>query len=91
MEAGVAKKKSAKTTKKTGAKRSAKASAKGSQTRGSAKRETLSRGGKDIAYAKRRPDGTFKEIDDVGGSLAADRRRAAKTKVKGGYGDQGDR
>jgi hypothetical protein len=58
--------------------------------RGSQKRETLSRGGKDIAYAKRRADGTFKEIDDVGRSLSADRRRKAKKKVKKGYGDQGD-
>ena len=33
---------------------------------------------------------TFKESDDVGKSLAVDRRKRAKTKVKPGYGDQGD-
>ena len=69
------------------AKKAKKAKAK----RGSQKRETLSRGGKDIVYAKRRADGTFKEIDEVGRSLSADRRRKAKKKVKKGYGDQGDR
>jgi hypothetical protein len=41
----------------------------------------LSRGGKNIAYAKRRADGTFKELDEVGRSLSADRRRKAKKKV----------
>lgn len=76
-------------TKAKKAKGSAKKAAKKAK-RGSQRRETLSRGGKDIAYAKRRADGTFKEIDDVGRSLSADRRRKAKRKVKKGYGDQGD-
>jgi hypothetical protein len=58
--------------------------------RGTQKRETLTRAGKNIAYAKRRADGTFKEIDDVGRSLSADRRRKARRKTKPGYGDQGD-
>ncbi len=48
------------------------------------------RTGTDKRYVKRRRDGTFKESDDVGRSLAADRRRKAKTKVKPGYGDEGD-
>jgi hypothetical protein len=78
-----AKKKAGKVTKAKKAKRT-------KAKRASQKRETLSRGGKDIAYAKRRADGTFKEIDDVGRSLSADRRRKAKKKVKKGYGDQGD-
>jgi hypothetical protein len=34
--------------------------------------------------------GQFKESDDVGRSLAADRRQHAKTKVKPGQGDRGD-
>jgi hypothetical protein len=33
----------------------------------------------------------MKESDDVGRSLSADRRTAAKKKVKSGYGDKGDR
>jgi hypothetical protein len=33
----------------------------------------------------------FKESDDAGKSLAADRRRNAKRKVKRGQGDKGDR
>lgn len=35
-------------------------------------------------------DGLFKESNDVGRSVSADRRSKAKTKVKPGYGDQGD-
>ncbi|MFN2509972.1 MAG: hypothetical protein ABR568_00860 [Pyrinomonadaceae bacterium] len=53
------------------------------------KRELTDPGG-DPRYTKRNPDGTFKESDDVGKSLPADRRRKAKTTVKPGYGDQGD-
>jgi hypothetical protein len=71
--------------KKTAAKKT------GARKAGGQRRETLSRGGKDIAYAKRRADGTFKEIDEVGRSLSRDRRTKAKTKAKKGYGDQGDR
>lgn len=53
------------------------------------KRELIDTGS-DKRYVKRKADGTFKESDDVGKSLAADRRKKAKTKVKPGYGDQGD-
>ena len=35
--------------------------------------------------------GQFKESDDVGRSLAQDRRRKAKTVVPRGKGDRGDR
>jgi hypothetical protein len=42
-------------------------------------------------FAKRRADGTFKEMEDVGRSLGADRRRSPKRTVKSGHGDQGDR
>jgi len=41
-------------------------------------------------YAKRKPDGTFKEMDAVGRSQKSDRRTKAKTAVRPGYGDQGD-
>jgi hypothetical protein len=53
------------------------------------KRELINTG-RDKRFVKRNADGTFKESDDVGKSLAADVRRKAKTKVKAGYGDQGD-
>lgn len=46
--------------------------------------------GTDKRFVKRRKDGTFKESDDVGRSLAADRRSTSKTAAKPGYGDQGD-
>ena len=42
-------------------------------------------------YAKRTARGRFKEMDEKGRSLKADRRTKAKTKTKSGYGDRGDR
>jgi hypothetical protein len=42
-------------------------------------------------YAKRDANGRFKEMDQVGRSLAADRRQHAKKETKSGHGDQGDR
>ena len=45
----------------------------------------------DKRYVRRRAKGRFKESDDVGKSLAQDRRTNAKTKVKIGQGDKGDR
>ena len=56
----------------------------------SGKRELIDTG-TDKRYVKRDEKGRFKESDDVGRSLAADRRSSAKTEVKSGYGDQGDR
>lgn len=50
----------------------------------------LIRRGRASAYAKREASGQFKELDDVGRSLVADRSRRAKTTVKSGFGDQGD-
>lgn len=58
--------------------------------RSSSKRELIDTG-RNKVFAKRDAKEQFKEIDDVGRSLAADRRRSAKTAVKSGYGDQGDR
>lgn len=46
--------------------------------------------GKDKRFVRRDENGRFKEVDDVGGSLAADRRQTAKTKVPPGQGDRGD-
>ena len=42
-------------------------------------------------FVRRRSDGTFKESDQLGPSLAADRRQKSKTKAKSGQGDRGDR
>jgi hypothetical protein len=58
--------------------------------RSTAKRELIDTG-RNKMYAKRTAKGRFKEMDDVGRSLSADRRRKAKKTVKSGYGDQGDR
>ena len=41
--------------------------------------------------AKRDVKGRFKEMDNVGRSLEADRRTKAKISVKSGHGEQGDR
>ena len=57
--------------------------------RAASKRELIDTG-TDKRYVRRRKDGTFKESDDVGKSLAADRRTKAKTKAKKGQGDRGD-
>jgi len=60
------------------------------QKRGSGRRELINTG-KDKRYVRRSGGGQFKESDDVGRSLSSDRRQAAKTKSKPGYGDRGDR
>ena len=54
------------------------------------KRELIDTG-RDTRFVRRGAKGRFKEADDVGRSLAADRRKKAKKKVKSGYGDKGDR
>jgi hypothetical protein len=46
--------------------------------------------GTDKRYVRRDDKGRFKESDDVGRSLAADRRQTAATKVRSGQGDRGD-
>jgi hypothetical protein len=47
--------------------------------------------GRNQMFGKRDAQGRFKEMDDVGRSLAADRRHTATTEVTSGHGDQGDR
>jgi hypothetical protein len=44
----------------------------------------------DRRYVRRNKQGEFKKEVSVGKSLAADRKRTAKTKVKKGQGDRGD-
>jgi hypothetical protein len=58
--------------------------------RKAAKRELIDTG-TDKRFVRRSISGRFKESDDVGRSLAADRRTKAKTKTKSGQGDRGDR
>ena len=55
-----------------------------------AKRELINTG-TDKRFVRRAKAGTFKESDDVGKSLAADRRTKAKTVTISGQGDKGDR
>jgi hypothetical protein len=61
-----------------------------SRKRSTSKRETLKTRNASF-FAKRTAKGRFKEMDERGRSLAADRRRKAKRTVKSGHGDQGDR
>jgi hypothetical protein len=58
--------------------------------RTAAKRELINTG-TDKRYVRRTAGGQFKESDDAEKSLAADRRKKAKTRVKSGQGDKGDR
>lgn len=54
------------------------------------KREKISPNG-DARFVRRDDKGRFKEVDDVGRSLAQDQRRHSDTDVKPGQGDKGDR
>jgi hypothetical protein len=55
-----------------------------------AKRELIDTG-TDKRFVRRGRGGQFQKSDDVGRSLSADQRQKAKTKVKSGQGDKGDR
>ena len=55
------------------------------------KRELIEPTPGDKRYVRRDAEGQFKEVDDVGRSLSADRKRKAKTATKSGQGDRGDR
>ncbi|MEP6769098.1 MAG: hypothetical protein ABJC61_10540 [Acidobacteriota bacterium] len=71
--------------------KSASASAKSApKKRGSGKRDLVKTPTGDF-FAHRDGEGQFREMDEMGRSLAADRRKKAKTKVASGYGDRGDR
>lgn len=54
------------------------------------KRELIEPHPGDKRYVRRDKEGKFKTVVDVGRSLAADRRSAAKTEVAPGQGDRGD-
>ena len=55
------------------------------------KRELIEPTPGDKRYVRRDAEGQFKEVDDVGRSLSADRKRKSKTVAKPGQGDRGDR
>jgi hypothetical protein len=74
---------------KSSSKGSSRGASKGSG-RGSGKRELINTG-TDKRFVRRGSGGQFTESDDVGKSLAADRRQRAKTVSKSGQGDRGDR
>lgn len=57
--------------------------------RGSNDRERIDTGS-DSRFVRRDEEGKFKESDDVGRSLSADRRKDAETEVRKGQGDRGD-
>ena len=84
----------AKSTSRSKSGASAKSAAKSSKSaagkRGSGKRD-LVKTPTGSFFAHRDGEGEFREMDEVGRSLAADRRTKAKTKVPSGYGDRGDR
>lgn len=67
----------------------AKKAAKGVKKKAS--KRTLVDTGTDKRFVRRGGGGRFKESDDVGRSLSADPRKRAKTTVKSGQGDKGDR
>jgi hypothetical protein len=58
--------------------------------RAAGKRELIAPRGSKL-YVGRGAKSRIKESDDVGRSLAADRRRQARTLAKPGQGDRGDR
>ena len=79
-------------TKKSSAKKSSGSSKKsGGAKKSTARKRTLIEPNPgDKRYVRRDAKGQFKDVVDVGRSLAADRRSKSKTKVKKGQGDRGD-
>ena len=59
-------------------------------SRTTSKRELVEPHTGDKRYVRRKADGTFGKIVDVGRSLSVDKRTKAKTKVAKGQGDRGD-
>jgi hypothetical protein len=60
------------------------------QRKKKASKRELIETGSDKRFARRATKGQFQESDDVGRSLAQDRRKKAKKKVRSGQGDRGD-
>ena len=55
------------------------------------KRKLIEPNAGDKRFVRRDAKGQFKDVVDVGKSLAADRKKKSKTKSKPGQGDKGDR
>ncbi len=55
------------------------------------KRELIEPHKGDKRYVRRDALGRFHEVDDVSRSLSQDIRRKARTRVRSGHGDEGDR
>lgn len=55
------------------------------------KRELVDTGTNKLYFSRNKRGTSFKEAEDVGRSLAQDRRRKAKTVATRGQGDRGDR
>ena len=68
-----------------------KKAAKKAVRRKAAKRELIDTGSNKLYVRRNRLGTSFKEVEDVGRSLAQDQRRKAKTVAKRGQGDRGDR
>jgi len=62
----------------------------GSKARKPAAKRELIDTGTDKRFVRRDDQGQFRESDDVGKSLTADRRQHAQKVVKKGQGDRGD-
>ena len=60
------------------------------EKRGSGERELIDTG-TDKRFVRRDEQGRFKDVVDVGRSLAQDQRKDARTVAKKGQGDRGDR
>jgi hypothetical protein len=60
-------------------------------SRKAAKRELINTGSNKLFVRRNKRGTSFKEVEDVGRSLAQDRRRKAKSVAKRGQGDRGDR
>ena len=55
------------------------------------KRELIEPTPGDKRFVRRDAKGQFKEVDDAGRSLSADRKRKAQSTTTSGQGDRGDR
>jgi hypothetical protein len=77
--------------KKTEAKKKTAARRKTAAKRAAPKRELINTGTNKLFVRRNKRGTSFKEVEDVGRSLAQDRRRKAKKTAKRGQGDRGDR
>ena len=68
-----------------------KAATKKTARRRATPRERINTGSNTLFVRRNKRGTSFEEVEDAGRSLAQDRRRKAKRKVKSGFGDRGDR